>query len=461
MHVLDAPPRDIPCLALDAPSSPAPLHVMTTSESTLRVAIFGMGGFAGSHHETILRLEAEGDFRLVATCDPHPDAFAQKREDWRFAARGVRVFNDYRALLAACDGALDVVVIATPIPLHAEMHRAAVERGIAVYLEKPPTLDPVELEAMIATDRAAAKATLVGFNFIIERSRLALKRRMLAGEFGALRGVGLLARWPRGHVYYQRNNWAGRLLADDGRLILDSCFANAMAHFSHNVLHWAGSGGLYHWAEPARARAELYRAHPIEGPDTVFSLATTSGDVSIRIALTHACVGPHVQREDIALEKADIHYVSGSHYEIVWHDGRAERADLPHFDALRENHLDYRRYLRGETDRPATRLDDCRPFVGLNALNYISSAEIASFPADTVLRHPDDKNPTNYQLEVAGLASAMDDFVTTGRWPGETRPWPRHAPATLVTPADIPRLENVVRQIRACIRTQPISRSNA
>jgi predicted dehydrogenase len=162
---------------------------------------------------------------------------------------------------------LDLVVVPTPINLHAEMHAAATAFGLPVHLEKPPTLDHAELEQMIAADAHARRASFVGFNFIIEKTRLALKQRLLAGEFGDVRGATLSATWPRPTSYFTRNQWAGRLLVGD-QLVLDSCFGNAMAHFVHNLLFWAGNRGLYSWGQPAAVRAELDRAHPIEGADT-------------------------------------------------------------------------------------------------------------------------------------------------------------------------------------------------
>jgi len=102
----------------------------------------------------------------------------------------VGVFADYRPMLEACHGNLDLVVIPTPIGLHAEMHDAVTARGLPAYVEKPPTLDYAELERMIAADRRSPKASLVGFNFIIEKPRLALKERLLSGEFGIVRGGG-------------------------------------------------------------------------------------------------------------------------------------------------------------------------------------------------------------------------------------------------------------------------------
>ena len=90
-----------------------------------------MGGFAGSHHNAVARLEAEGHAKLVCTCDPHAASFAKEQETWRLAQRGVGVFPDYRAMLDACHRGLDLVVVPTPINLHAEMHAAATALAIA------------------------------------------------------------------------------------------------------------------------------------------------------------------------------------------------------------------------------------------------------------------------------------------------------------------------------------------
>lgn len=404
----------------------------------IRIGIIGLGGYAGSHHDSVLKLEAQGHARLVCTCDPQAGAFATQQAAREFPRRGVKVFADYRAMLDACGHELDMLVVPTPISLHAEMHRAGVERGIAIYLEKPPTLDHRELERMIATDRSAKKTTLVGFNFIIERPRLALKQRILSGDFGSLLEVRLNAQWPRPTSYFARNNWAGRLLAPDGGVILDSCFGNAMAHFVHNLLFWAGTDSLMSWGQPETVRAELYRAHEIQGADTFFLESRTSGGAILRFGLTHACEGASTHAETVICEKASIHYTVGQRAEIRWHDGRVEPVALDPFNALHENHLDYYRYLRGESSRPATTLADSRPFVALNNLAYISSGEITPFPPALVKRitHPQDAQT---YLAVEGLPAALADFLTHGRWPGATLGWRTAAPAALVTPADLPR----------------------
>ena len=407
----------------------------------IRIGIIGMGGFAGMHHSAVAKLEESGDAKLICTCDPRSAAFAMEQHTWRLAERGVQVFTDYREMLEVCHRGLDLIVIPTPIYLHAEMHAAATACGLPVYLEKPPTLDYAELEQMIAADARARKPSLVGFNFIIEKQRLALKRRLLAGEFGAVRGATLSALWPRPASYFARNNWAGRLMMHN-RVVLDSCFGNAMAHFVHNLLFWAGGPDLFSWGQPAAVRAELYRAHAIEGADSFFVETDTTAGVTMRFALSHACAGASTHLEMVLCDKAVLRYAVGQRIEIRWNDGRTEMLANEPFDALVENHLDYYRFLRSETGRPATTLADSRAFVILNDLAHISSGRIAGIPANLVSGVRDEKEQKDY-LNVAGLAAAHENFLVRGAWPS-LNGWGR-AQGEVVTPADLPRLQEVVR----------------
>ena len=41
----------------------------------IRIGIAGLGGFAGSHHHAIARLEDRGVAKLICTCDPHVESF--------------------------------------------------------------------------------------------------------------------------------------------------------------------------------------------------------------------------------------------------------------------------------------------------------------------------------------------------------------------------------------------------
>ncbi len=409
------------------------------NNAPLRVGIIGMGGFAARHHEALILLEKEGESRLVATCDPNVPAFSDAMETWRFSARGVRVYSDYLGMLDACAGELDLVVVPTPIPFHAEMHRQCVERGIPVYLEKPPTLLLSELDSMIETDRRQTRRTNVGFNFMVERPRLDLKERLLAGEFGPLRRVAYQGLAPRPASYFQRNNWAGRLLVKD-RPVLDSCMGNAMAHYVHNTLFWAGTTGIHSWATVDSVRAEIYRANPIENADLFFVHADLPDGVGIDLCITHACQTVH-QEEVLDLEKARIRYRTNHGCSVEWRDGRKDETRFDRHNLLPDNHRYFYRYLRGERDRPVTSLEDSRSFVQLYNLAYASSGGITTVPAEHLLEW--EKGEDTFTA-VKAIAPVFGHFVETGEFPASRGlPWARPAIQT-ARPGDEAGLEKRV-----------------
>ena len=228
----------------------------------------------------------------------------------------------------------------------------------------------------------------------------------------------------------------------DDHIVLDSCFGNAMAHFVHNLLFWTGRPELFSWAQIAAVRAELYRAHAIEGADTFFVETDTTTGITMRFALSHACAGASTHCEIVLCDNAVIRYSVGGNIEIRWNDGRVERAPLEPFDPLQENHLDYFRFLRGESPRPATTLTDARPFVALNNLAHVSSGHIAPIPPAQVTGMREEKEQKDY-LHVASMMTAHENFLARGIWPSASG-WGRAA-GEVVTPADLPRFHNVVR----------------
>jgi predicted dehydrogenase len=418
------------------------------SDKILRAAVIGMGGFARLHQESIRELERAGLVQLVATCDPRPEQFEKLISNLDLAGRGVRIHTDYREMLEAHGHELDFVTVPTPIPLHAPMHRACVERGLACYLEKPPTLSWRELDDMLRVEQAAKFSSNVGFNFIIEAERQALKRRLLAGEFGApLRG-GFLGYWPRPESYFTRASWAGSLTSGN-HLILDSCTGNAMAHYIHNLLFWCGQDELLSWGEVETVEAELYRAHAIESFDTCFARGTCAGGIEFLVGATHAGAGSAWHREWLECENAVITYTTrGEGYLIEWRDGRVEReatTDCTTGEFLRRNLEQYARYLRGEEPRPLNRLEDTRPFVYLNDLLFVASGQIATVPEEYVERGLDRRGEATVAIQ--DLEAHLENFARSGSLPsGMDLPWAQ--PGGRAVAADLEQLETVVRRIQ-------------
>jgi hypothetical protein len=162
----------------------------------------------------------------------------------------------------------------------------------------------------------------------------------------------------------------------------------------------------------------------------------------MRFALSHACSGPSTHCEIVLCDKAVLRYAVGRQIEIRWTDGRSEKIELEPFDPLVENHLDYQRYLRGETPRPATSLTDSRPFVALNDLAYVSSGTITQIPPAQISGVRDEKEQKDY-LHMASMAAAHDAFLGKGVWPSASG-WGR-GPAEVTTLADLARFHDVVR----------------
>lgn len=391
----------------------------------LPVAIAGLGGFAAVHHRCLLQLEQAGDARLVATCDPRAAELIRAAPELRLAERGVAVLPDLAALLDAHAQSVRLVTLPTPVPLHAPMHQACVQRGLAVYLEKPPTLDPDELERMIAVDTAARVPTWVGFNFIRDPIRQELKRRVLAGEFGRLHAVRVFVSWQRNDAYYARADWAGRLILRD-RLVLDGPLGNAMAHYVHDALHWAGSAQDA-WGQPQRVRASLLRAHRIQGADTVLAEVETDG-VPVRVAVTHAGEENRDPVETLICERATIRVQPGAVERV-----RIIRPGLPDEVINEPDPQHDRDNLRAACalaaagrGRPATTLTDSRAFVQLNALAHLSTGRIGQEPACSGV--------------IPGILAVCERFLTDGTHPDFA--WA--ARPAWVTPADLPRLRVVV-----------------
>jgi len=116
--------------------------------------------------------------RLVALADVNEAAAAKAAGRYGFA----RATADWRALLA--DPAIDVVAIATPNFLHAEMAEAALAAGKHVHCEKPMAPSLVQSESMARIARGAPGRTIVGYNYLHNPIIAAAREIIAGGEIG-------------------------------------------------------------------------------------------------------------------------------------------------------------------------------------------------------------------------------------------------------------------------------------
>ncbi len=234
------------------------------SERELRVGLAGLGSM-GRNHLRVLR--ALPGCRLVAVADPIEEmlAAAVAGDDGKPGPAG---YAEPLAMIAEAE--LDAIVLATPTTTHRSLALAAIERGLAVLVEKPLAVSVAEgLEILVAARRCGVPVQ-VGhverFNpAVLELGRL-LKAGWLstifaiasrrAGPFPArIRDVGVtidLATHDADILSWIADEWPDRVYAELAQRI----------HASHEDLLFgllrfpSGATGMLdvNWLTPAKRR---------------------------------------------------------------------------------------------------------------------------------------------------------------------------------------------------------------
>jgi predicted dehydrogenase len=142
-------------------------------------------GFVGLGWIGAMRLEAvSGVAEVAALCEPVP----QRLEEIARIHPEAALFSDWKEMLAA-DLHLDGVVIATPNSLHHPQTLAALDRGLAVFCQKPLALTALEAREMVETARQADRLLGVDYSYRYTEGAVALRRAVEAGELGRVFSV--------------------------------------------------------------------------------------------------------------------------------------------------------------------------------------------------------------------------------------------------------------------------------
>ncbi len=126
----------------------------TAANDQIQLGVIGAGiiGF----YNIDSALEVPG-MKLTAVCDLYDGRLAQAKVKY---GNDIFVTKDYRELLDRND--IDAVLIATPDHWHDRMSKDAMEKGLAVYCEKPMVQKVEEGKAVIETEQKTGKVFQVG-----------------------------------------------------------------------------------------------------------------------------------------------------------------------------------------------------------------------------------------------------------------------------------------------------------
>ncbi len=150
----------------------------------LRHASFGTGGMAGLDIDMIC---GSGKVDLVAVADVDLTRTLDVVQKYP----GVRVYQDWRELLAREADNLDSVNVSTPDHMHAPMAMAAMQLGKHVYCQKPLAHDIHDVRQLTTYARAHGLVTQMGIQIHSEAVYLEAVSLVRSGVLGRVKEVHL------------------------------------------------------------------------------------------------------------------------------------------------------------------------------------------------------------------------------------------------------------------------------
>jgi predicted dehydrogenase len=257
------------------------------------------------------------DAELAWICDASEEAVAR----WAPSFPDARPSTDLDELLA--DDGLDAVVVATPVPTHAELALRVLQAGKHCFVEKPLAQSAAEAEQVVdaAGDRVLMVGHLLEYHPGVDR----LKELIDSGDLGDIR-----------YVYSNRLN-LGVLRTNENALW------SLGAHDVSVILRLAGE-------EPVECRAvgESYVHEGVE--DVVFAYLRFPSGLAAHMHLSW--LDPHKERRFT---------VVGSRRMATFDDMELERKLTVYDKGFDENFSSYGEYIARSGDTHSYRLSNEEP----------------------------------------------------------------------------------------------------
>ena len=228
--------------------------------TTIKVGIAGLGYWGPNLARNFAGLAG---CDVAWLCDADPDALERVGRSIPSARRTAELGD----LLG--DPELDAIVLATPVPTHADLAIQVLEAGKHCFVEKPLAQDVESAERAVAAADASGRILMVGHLLEYHPAVAKLKEIAAGGELGDIH-----------YIYSNRLN-LGKLRADENALW------SLGAHDVSVLLHLAGE-------EPyeIEARGESYMQEGIE--DVVFGFLRFPSGLAAHLHLSW--LDPHKER---------------------------------------------------------------------------------------------------------------------------------------------------------------------
>jgi myo-inositol 2-dehydrogenase/D-chiro-inositol 1-dehydrogenase len=170
---------------------------------TFNIALFGAGRIGTVHARNIAE---HSESRLKFVVDP-----ATASAEALAARLGATVATEDEVW---ADRKVDAIVIGTATASHAELIEKGLKSGKAVFCEKPIDLSMKRVEEVMSVVKASASPLFLAFNRRFDPGILEMKRRIVAGEIGALELVTVISKDPAGGLPIEYLKTSGGMFRD-------------------------------------------------------------------------------------------------------------------------------------------------------------------------------------------------------------------------------------------------------
>jgi predicted dehydrogenase len=266
-----------------------------------RLGFLGLGWIGQHRLEALL---AEGACSLAVLADPSADARARAQQLAPAAAPAA-------TLEELLQHDLDGVVIATPSALHAQQAMAALERGLAVFCQKPLARTAAENTGVIDAARRADRLLGCDLSYRHTEAMRRIRNCVVEGELGTVHAVDLVFH----NAYGPDKSWAR-----DAALSGGGCAIDLGIHLVDLALWTLG------FPEVERVGSRLYAQGRLlkPGSDAVEDHALAQLDLAQGTTVRMACSWNSSTGRDAVIEAqfhgsrggAAMHNVDGSFYDF-------------------------------------------------------------------------------------------------------------------------------------------------
>src|SRR3954454_7423562 len=168
------------------------------------IALVGIGGYGNNFVTALLDAPNQDSFRFAGTIDPSPMTCRRLGD---LKARSIPLYPNLESFFEK-DRA-DLVIVSTPLQLHARHTCSAREHGASVLCEKPLCVTLEQAKQMRETRDRMRKHVAIGYQWSFSEAIQRLKADVMSGALGKPKRLKCLVLWPRDEAYYARNKCAG------------------------------------------------------------------------------------------------------------------------------------------------------------------------------------------------------------------------------------------------------------